>query len=221
MSPLAIVSAMHEELHALLALLEPPSPEVPISLGRSTRVYTAPHGNRGRMKEVLKWLWRAIRGVFLAMAALIIAIEEWGWRPLTAMAARCAKWPPIGRLEDRIRHAPRHVALLLFLAPAVLLFPVKLLALWLIHLGRTKLGVVVILAAKALGTAFVGRLFILTEAQLTTFPWFAGALSWWRATKLRVRAALDRSLPMRAMWRLKRLISLSVKRFIRSTRNVG
>jgi hypothetical protein len=173
------------------------------------------------MKAVLKLLWRVVRGVFLAMAALIIAIEEWGWRPLTAMAARCAKWPPIGRLEDRIRRAPRHVALLLFLAPAVLLFPVKLLALWLMHLGRTTLGIVVILAAKALGTAFVGRLFILTEAQLTTFPWFARALSWWRATKLRVREAVGRSLLLRALRRLRRLISLTVKRLLRSTRNLG
>ena len=170
------------------------------------------------MKAVLKLLWRVLRGMFLAVAALIIAIEEWGWRPLTAMAARLAKWPPIGRLEDRIRRAPPSVALLLFLVPAVMLFPIKLLALWLIHLGRTTLGVVVILAAKALGTAFVGRLFILTESQLTTFSWFARSLSWWRATKLRVRAAVERSLLLQLVRRMKRRLSLWVRRRVRSTR---
>lgn len=168
------------------------------------------------MKTVFRPLWRLLRLIFLALAALVIAIEEWGWRPLTAMAARFAKWPPIGRLEDRIRRAPPRVALLLFLAPAVLLFPIKLLALWLIHLGRTTLGVVVILAAKALGTAFVGRLFILTEHQLVRFPWFARSLSWWRATKLRVKSAVRASLLWQGAARLNRRISIWVRRPLRA-----
>jgi hypothetical protein len=170
------------------------------------------------MKAVLKLLWRVLRGVFLTVAALIIAIEEWGWRPLTAMAARLAHWPPIQHLEDRIRRAPPRVALLLFLAPAVMLFPIKLVALWLIHLGRTTLGVVLILAAKALGTAFVGRLFILTESQLTSFSWFARSLSWWRATKVRVKEALQQSLLLQAIRRMKRRLSLWVRRRVRSAR---
>ena len=174
------------------------------------------------MKSVLRGLWRGVwrvlRALFLGLAAVIIAIEEWGWRPLTGMAARLAKWPPIGRIEEAIRHAPRRVALLLFLAPAVLLFPVKLLALWLIHIGRTTLGVVVILLAKALGTAFVGRLFILTESQLTTFPWFARALSWWRATKRRVKATVQTSLLWQAASRIKRRLALWMRRRIRGAR---
>jgi hypothetical protein len=168
------------------------------------------------MKAVFRGLWRMLRALFLALAAVVIAIEEWGWRPLTAMAARLAKWPPIARLEDVIRAAPPRVALLLFLAPAVLLFPVKLLALWLIHIGRTTLGVVVILLAKALGTAFIGRLFILTESRLTTFPWFARALSWWRATKLRVKAIVRSSLLWRAVSRIRRRINLWMRRRMRS-----
>jgi hypothetical protein len=170
------------------------------------------------MKAVFRLLWRLLRGAFLALAAIVIAIEEWGWRPLTAIAARVAKWPPIGRLEDMIRRAPPRVALLLFLAPAVLLFPIKLLALWFIHLGRTTLGVIVILAAKALGTAFVGRLFILTEHRLITFPWFARSLSWWRATKVRVKNAVRTSLLWQGAARLKRRIAIWVRRRSRAMR---
>jgi hypothetical protein len=48
-----------------------------------------------------------------------------------------------------------------------------------------------------LGTALVGRLFILTEPQLMQFAWFAAALGWWRRTKERVKAAVQ-SLPL---WR--------------------
>ena len=137
--------------------------------------------------SVLRFLWRILRGGFLVIAAIILFLEEWGWRPLTAWAARLAHWPPVARLETRIRGASPRVALALFLGPAVMLFPVKLLALWLIHRGRAMFGIGVIVAAKLLGTALVGRLFIITEPQLMHFGWFARALLWWRATKMRVK----------------------------------
>ncbi len=138
-------------------------------------------------------MWRLLRGVFLLLAALVIAIEEWGWRPLTAWAARIARWPPLAALEARIRRAPPKVALGLFLVPALMLFPIKLAALWLIHRGHAVLGLLVIVAAKLVGTALVGRLFILAEPQLMQFPWFVRALTWWRATQRRVHAALFES----------------------------
>jgi len=141
--------------------------------------------------KLMKFLWRVLRGVLLALAAVVLFIEEWGWRPLTAWAARIARWPPLARLEDRIRALPPAGALALFVVPAIALFPIKLLALWLIHLGRGLLGVIVILLAKLLGTALVGRLFVLTEPQLMHYAWFARALGWWRQTKARVKAALQ------------------------------
>jgi len=155
-------------------------------------------------------VWRVARAVLLGVAALVIFIEEWGWRPLSAMAARIARWPPIARLEARIAAAPPRIALALFLVPAVLLVPVKLAALWLIGEGRTTVGVVVIVVAKVLGTALVGRLFVLVEPQLQQFAWFARALAWWRATKDRVMAAVRESrlwrgaAAMRRAWRLWR-----------------
>ena len=70
-----------------------------------------------------------------------------------------------------------------------------LIALWLISEGSAGTGVFIIVAAKVLGTAFIGRLFILVEPQLMTFPWFARALNWWRETKARIVAAVRRSAP--------------------------
>jgi len=107
----------------------------------------------------LRGAWRAVRPVLLALAAIVLFIEEWGWRPLTAAAARVARWPPIARFENLLRRAPPKVALALFLVPALLLFPVKLAALWLIHEGRAMLGISLIVVAKLAGTALVGRLF--------------------------------------------------------------
>jgi len=144
-----------------------------------------------------------LRALLLVLAALVLFIEEWGWRPLTAFVARLAKWPPLARFEALVRAAPPRIALLLFLAPAVALFPIKLLALWILSRGHALLGITVIVVAKLLGTAIVGRLFILTESQLMRFAWFARALTWWRVTKQRVMDALRRSAAWRGARRLK------------------
>ena len=165
--------------------------------------------------KVLKLLWRVLRGVLLALAATVLFIEEWGWRPLTAWAARLARWPPIAWLEARIVKVQSRWALVLFLVPAVLLFPVKLLALWLIHEGRAMLGVAVIVAAKVLGTALVGRLFILTEPQLMRIAWFARAIGWWRTTKLRIKAALAESALWRAVRAMVRRWGARLRRLVR------
>jgi hypothetical protein len=171
------------------------------------------------VKNVLKaisaalWavLWRALRGVLLTLAALVLFIEEWGWRPLTAAAARLAAWPPLARLEALIQRLPPRWALAMFLVPAVLLFPIKLLALWFIHQGRTALGLAVIVVAKLVGTALVGRLFILTEPQLLRYAWFARALVWWRATKARVKAAVRAS----RTWRVAQAVGQRGRRWLR------
>lgn len=47
---------------------------------------------------LLKTVWRLLRRVLLPLAAVVLLIEEWGWRPLTTWAARLAKWPPWARL---------------------------------------------------------------------------------------------------------------------------
>ena len=102
--------------------------------------------------------------------------------------------------------------------PAAALFPIKLAALWFIHQGHTMAGLLVILAAKLLGTALVGRLFIITEQQLIQFRWFARALQWWRDTKARVHAALVRSSGWQAAQRLRRRGSLWLRRRMRGAR---
>lgn len=149
--------------------------------------------------------------MLLAVAALLLFCEEWGWRPLVAVMAWLAKWPPLARLEAAIRGTPPLLALVLFLLPGVLLFPVKLAALWLMHQGRAELGLFVIIAAKLIGTALLARLFVLTEPQLMHFTWFARALVWWRATKLRVKLAIRRSLT----WRTARIAKWRARNFFR------
>ncbi|MEO7057372.1 MAG: hypothetical protein ABI281_13995 [Caldimonas sp.] len=161
--------------------------------------------------KFLHSLWHLLRAALLGLAALFIFIEEWGWRPLTAWAARLGRWPPLAWLEARIRAAPPRLALALFLVPAVALVPVKLAALWLIEEGRAPLGIAVIVAAKLIGTALVGRLFLLVETQLMQFAWFARGLGWWRTTKERVLVALRAS----AVWRSLRAMRTTLRQWRR------
>jgi hypothetical protein len=161
---------------------------------------------------LLRGLIALLRGLLMVLAAVVLLIEEWGWRPLTALAARLARWPPLARLEARIQAAPPRVALLLFLVPATLLFPLKLLALWLLQRHHPWLGLLLIIGAKLVGTAAVGRLFIISEAQLMTFPWFAWALGWWRATKLRIHRSIVSNPVWQGLQRAQRMIRISTRR---------
>ncbi len=167
------------------------------------------------LRSLFRGLRRVLRGGLLTLAAIVLFIEEWGWRPLVAAMAWMAKWPPFARLEALVRRVPPRVALVLFVVPAVMLFPIKLVALWLIHRGQAALGVAVIVATKLLGTALVGRLFVLTEPQLMQFAWFARALGWWRTTKQRVKTAVKRSATWRAAQLTRRRLRVLLRRFAR------
>ncbi len=157
-------------------------------------------------------MWRPFRFILLGLLVIVIFVEEWGWQPLAALAAKVARWPPLAVLERHIRKAPPRVALALFLVPAVVLVPVKVGALWLIQDGRATLGIAVILAAKVVGTAFVGRLFILVEMQLMTFPWFVRCAGWWRATRDRIMANLRRSFLGRSARAFRRVARRWIER---------
>jgi hypothetical protein len=113
--------------------------------------------------KVAAALWRVLRGFGLVLAAIVIFVEEWGWRPLTAFAALLARWLHLQRPRGAHFREPagRRPASLSRAGGAAL--PAQAAALWLIGQGETGLGVFIIVAAKVLGTAFVGRLFILVS----------------------------------------------------------
>ena len=81
------------------------------------------------------------------------------------------------------------------------------------------LGIAVIVAAKLIGTALVGRLFVLTERQLMQFAWFARAMNWWVATKQHLKALIVGSPAWRtvreAMRRSRIWLRLRMRRWVR------
>ena len=154
-------------------------------------------------------MWRAVRALLLALAALWFFLEEFGWHPLAAWLGRFARWGPWQRAEARIAALPPRPALVLFLVPALVLLPVKLIALELLGNGRPLLGMAVIVAAKIVGTAIGGRLFVLLRPKLMTLRWFARTMARWRHLRRRVRQALRDSAAWLAVrqvaqrWRLR------------------
>ena len=106
-------------------------------------------------------------------AAIILLFEEWLWEASKRVMAVLGRLPILRSLERILTQLPPYAALVAFLLPAALLLPVKLLALYAIAHGHAKLGVLVIIAAKLVGTALVARLYGLTKHALLSLPWFA------------------------------------------------
>ncbi|NGZ84334.1 hypothetical protein [Duganella aceris] len=119
------------------------------------------------------------------LAALLLLLEDWLWELGMRGMSRLAAWPPLHRLEAWICRLGPKAALVLFVLPATLLFPVKLIALWAMANGYPLTGLLVIVLAKLGGAAAVARLYLLTRPVLLSIVWFAALLTWFLALKER------------------------------------
>jgi hypothetical protein len=129
---------------------------------------------------------RTIRAVLtpplLVAAFLILVWEETVWRWAKALGALVARLPLMAAVERVVARLDARLVFLLFLIPMALLFPLKLLALWLIATGRPLLGIGVVVAAKMLGTAVSARLYVVAEPRLMeirAFVWLHGRVTGW------------------------------------------
>jgi hypothetical protein len=119
------------------------------------------------------WAKRLLIAPLVILAAVVILIEDWLWQDLARLAAAIGRLPLLRLIEGFIASLPPYLALLFFATPALLLVPLKLVALYFISHGQASLGVLTIIAAKFAGTALVARIFTLTRPQLLRIGWFA------------------------------------------------
>lgn len=143
------------------------------------------------------------------LAAVLLLLEDWLWTLGARLMAKLTAWPPLHRLEVWICRLGPYTSLVLFALPAVLLFPVKLLALWAMGNGHALTGLLVIIAAKIIGAAAVARLYLLTRPVLLTILWFARLLGWFLALKQRWIANLRAT----AAWRQFDVFAARVRRW--------
>jgi hypothetical protein len=165
--------------------------------------------------RVLLVAWDVVRPIIvlaLNIIALILLFEEWGWRPLSALVARLARFPLWAMAERGIAGLPPYGALLTLSVPSVILVPAKLLGVYLLATGHFVTAGALIIAAKVASTALIARIFLLTKPALMQIPWFAYAygvvVPWQEALFARIRSSWP--------WRYGRVLKWRAKHYVRS-----
>jgi len=128
----------------------------------STTTGNRPVAPRGRLRTVL-----------IFCGALLFLFEEWLWTGFMRLFAWLGRLGLLRWLDARLVRLAPVAALVILCIPIVLLFPVKIVGLWMIATGRLFSGCCVMLAAKILSTAIIARIFITCRSQLLQMPWFS------------------------------------------------
>jgi hypothetical protein len=118
-------------------------------------------------------LRRRLFAPLVYLAALFLIFEEWLWDVGARLMEKLASFPPLRALERLICSLGPAAAMAVFLLPALMLFPVKLLALFAMARGHAVMGLSVFVLAKVAGAAAVARLYALTRPALLRLRWFA------------------------------------------------
>lgn len=153
---------------------------------------------------------RRLLAPLIYTAALLLMLEEWLWEATEAVLARIPDWPWLVRLQRWVERRSPYAALLVFLAPTLLLLPVKILALLSITHGHPTLGLIIVLAAKVLGTALVARIYALTKRSLLSLAWFQRYHDRLLALKARLTAQLQATALWQRVQRLLRAVKTSI-----------
>lgn len=167
---------------------------------------------RSRIAEATAMCGRAgllaLRRLIGVVLALIVLFEEWGWRPLANALAQLARWQLWAKAEALVAALPPYLALCVFALPTALLFPLKLLALYLIAKGQAVAAAILFAGAKVVGTALVARIFQLTQPALMRIPWFAWAYGRFIPWKEALFAAIRQTWA----WRYGRILKARAKK---------
>ncbi len=160
------------------------------------------------LHRIRRWLFAPL----VYLAALLLLLEDWLWDLGARLMSRIAGWPPLHRLETWLRGLGPAAALAAFTLPALLLFPVKLMALWAIARGHACWGLLAIVLAKLVGAAAVARIYLLTRPALLTIRWFAALLDWFLPLKERWIARLRASAAWRQLRQLRNALGRGLGR---------
>ncbi len=163
------------------------------------------------LRQILRTAWSIARGPIIAalqvLAALIVLFEEWGWKPLSELLARLAKFGPIAILERWIAGLGPYGALVVFVLPTTFLLPLKFLAMWLLAQGKVWTATGLFAGAKIASTALVARIFTLTKPALMQLGWFARTYNQFVPWK----DALFAQIRSSRVWRYGRMVKSRVR----------
>ena len=113
---------------------------------------------------------------FLILLALVFLLEAWLWSHLAPVVAWIVERIPLRQIKawvaGSIEHLPPYATLLVFLIPVVVLFPLKLVGLWMLAHGSWLGAMTTLATAKLIGTGLMAFIFDLTRDKLLQMAWF-------------------------------------------------
>jgi len=135
------------------------------------------------MRRLFKPLW--------VLLAIIFLIEAWLWDHLEPIVERVVARIPLRAfkhwLARKIGTLSPAMTLIVFVVPVVLLFPLKLVGLWLLAHDYWASAITTMVFAKFLGLGVTAFVFDVTRPKLLQMRWFAKLYEWVLA--LRAKAA--------------------------------
>ncbi|MEQ1715920.1 MAG: hypothetical protein ABL907_08040 [Hyphomicrobium sp.] len=162
-------------------------------------------------RGILRTAWSIVRVPIIAAlqvaAALVVLFEEWGWKPLSALLARLARYAPVAALERWIAGLPPYGALVVFALPTTVLLPLKFVAMWLLASGKYWTATALFAGAKVASTALIARIFTLTKPSLMQIAWFARTYGWFVPWKDHLFAVIRASW----VWRYGRMVKTRMR----------
>jgi hypothetical protein len=136
-------------------------------------------------------MMRRLLQPFWVLLAVIFLIEAWLWDHLEPIVARAVAMIPLRAfkqwLSDLVDTLSPATTLIVFLVPAIPLFPLKLIALWLLTHQYWLAAIVTIIFAKFLGVGVAAFIFDVTRHKLLQMAWFKKLYEF--VIALRARAA--------------------------------
>lgn len=119
---------------------------------------------------------RPVQRAFWFVIAALFLFESWLWDNVREWLHRLGRALGVERLDPWLRRlvaglSPR-ATLLIFLAPAVAIYPVKFVALGLIVRGHLLLGALAIFLVKTLALGVTSYLFDICREKMLQMPWF-------------------------------------------------
>lgn len=121
------------------------------------------------------------------IAAVIFLFEAWLWDTLSALLEKAVALLPWEHVKARVAAALQHatpvMCLLVFIIPALLIFPLKVIGVWLMAHHHALMGVLVFVLAKITGLGVTAFLFETCKEKLLQLRW----VFWLYHLMLRVR----------------------------------
>lgn len=120
------------------------------------------------LRRLLQPIW--------VLLAVIFLIEAWLWDHLEPVVARFVALIPLRDfkqwLAERVEMLSPPTTLIVFTAPVILLFPLKLVSLWLLAYEYWVSAIITILFAKSVGLGIAAFVFDVTKDKLLEMHWF-------------------------------------------------